>query len=1031
MTSAYSYTWFTSGTNEVIGTDSLVYVPAGGYYLVVEDDNGCQGTDEVSVEEPNQITFDVDRTEISCQGNFDGMAEVSVTGGGVAPYNFSWSSPTGSAFSFTTSSTSALSILSDVGQGSYLLELTDSNHCVESLTLDFEEPSVPLSISLVVDSITCFGSSSGQAQVVASGGVPPYSYYWSSGHITPIADALPSGDYLVQVTDSRGCMVSDSLQIHSNSEIVVSLVSTPTTCYGDLDGSASIASAVGGSGSLTYLWSTNEFGPSIDSKPYGEYWVKVEDDLGCFVIDTVLINQPENIRVLISSDDVSCFGGSDGSISTSVFGGTPFSGQPYTYSWSKGGSLFGSDTSAIFNLTSSDVAYSVEVTDANGCTASSLAYISEPPKLMLVSNNIHPSYCLNIASGQASVLASGGYLDYDSYYTFLWETGDTTSYIEDKVSGFYDVVVKDDNNCTDTLEIEIPLVETFEVNIDTEPLLCYGDGSGLAIASSVGGFGPFTYDWNTPSGVFQTMSVSSVDSLSNLSSGVTSVVVTDVNGCAKTSFGSVDEPSELLFTIFKNSDESCTGDVSSCDGELVFSAIGGTGSYVYSYSQGDLVDTLYSNSSVTVSGLCSGDYTVFVEDDRGCVGVSSGSGLSSPVSINTGFVVSSSINTTPGSISNNILCYGDTLASMSVLNPNSSFVYEWYVNGSYFDLGSSALVPAGDIQVRALYESCYTTSSAVSIYQPSEIVLTEDVVSVSCFAGNDGVVSVDVSGGTPWYDYHWYDSDGTLLSMDVTSLSELTSGDYDLVVTDANNCDRLFTLTVDEPLALEGSSLDNDATCWGGSDGSSIVSVSGGTPPYLIDWQGAGVDSTSLSAGSYQVLLTDANSCSSSLTVSIGQPSAIQATFDATNTPFVAQVSGGTPPYTYEWLYYGNSQANGQSYLPAMGNGEYTLVVTDANGCEKREIKTYTGTVGLEDEESTEVLIYPNPAQDHFVIEVVGANQQEDYELKIMDSRGRIVHETQFKKSAYFSDRKLSTGIYYVLISSNDGIFRQKLVVNE
>ena len=296
ITSGYTYTWFTSGTNQVIGTDSSVQVPAGGYYLVVEDDNGCQGTDEVSVEQPNQLTYAIDRTEISCQGDANGSATVTVTGGGATPYTFDWSSPTSSPFSFDPSPTSSSTSLSNVGVGSYQLEVIDSNNCVDYLTLDFSEPSLALTISVDVDSITCFGSSSGVAQVTANGGLAPYAYQWSSGHVTSVASDLAYGDYAISVTDSRGCMVSDSVKIDTNAEIVVALTSTPASCYGTLDGSASV-SASGGSGALTYLWSTNEQGDSIFSKPFGEYWIKVEDDLGCYVIDTIQIGQPENIRI--------------------------------------------------------------------------------------------------------------------------------------------------------------------------------------------------------------------------------------------------------------------------------------------------------------------------------------------------------------------------------------------------------------------------------------------------------------------------------------------------------------------------------------------------------------------------------------------------------------------------------------------------------------------------------------------------------------------------------------------------------------
>ena len=367
--------------------------------------------------------------------------------------------------------------------------------------------------------------------------------------------------------------------------------------------------------------------------------------------------------------------------------------------------------------------------------------------------------------------------------------------------------------------------------------------------------------------------------------------------------------------------------MSSCDGELVLSAVGGTGTTYY-HTQGTLSDTLYSDT-LTVSDLCSGDYSVFVEDERGCVGVTSGSGLMSPVSINTGLVVTSSINTSAGAVTNNILCYGDTLASMSALILTlpltiigmSMFLFyvrdECYVSRWRYRVTSGIWFMLHDLFASEYLSTISDSFDGFSFF--GELL-----------GGTDGSISVDASGGTPFYDYAWYDGSDSLLSTGVTSLNDLSSGDYELIVTDANNCDRSFSIYVDEPLALSGTSVDSDASCWGGSDGSSVVTVSGGTSPYVIDWQG--VDSTSLSAGSYPVLLTDANLCSSTLNVSIGQPSAIVADFDVNSTPFVAQVSGGTPSYSYAWLYFGSSQGSSSTYSPSMGDGDHTLLVTDANG---------------------------------------------------------------------------------------------------
>ena len=111
----------------------------------------------------------------------------------------------------------------------------------------------------------------------------------------------------MQVTDSRGCTVIDNLEISENSEIISQLSSTPTTCFGSIDGTATIFST-GGTGDLTFTWSNGESTSSITSG-FGNYWVIVEDELGCISVDTILINQPQKIRTELIIDDVNCFGG--------------------------------------------------------------------------------------------------------------------------------------------------------------------------------------------------------------------------------------------------------------------------------------------------------------------------------------------------------------------------------------------------------------------------------------------------------------------------------------------------------------------------------------------------------------------------------------------------------------------------------------------------------------------------------------------------------------------------------------------------
>ena len=436
---------------------------------------------------------------------------------------------------------------------------------------------------------------------------------------------------------------------------------------------------------------------------------------------------------------------------------------------------------------------------------------------------------------------------------------------------------------------------------------------------------------------------------------------------------------------------------------------------------------MYSTlNTVTVSDLCSGFYQVLVEDSRGCLGTYSGSGLTSPVEIVAGTPIQSSINTSSGSVINSILCYGDTAAILSVSNPNASYTYDWYVDGQYVSSGTTVTLPAGEVELRASSSpSCYTTSSTYTLYQPSQLNITSSVVSVSCFGGTDGSIDIEAIGGTPTYGYSW-SLDGSSITGS-TNLASLGSGVYSLNLTDANNCERLFDIEVTEPLALSSSSQVQDVLCNGESDGSALISVSGGISPYAINWQG--VDSTALSAGTYDVQISDANSCLSTLLVNVDEPSAIVANFNVNSVPFSATASGGTPNYSYDWLYFGNYQSSGLNFTPTE-DGEYTLVVTDANGCEKRVMKEYT-SVGISENTELEVLIYPNPAQDHFVITLEGTSTSEEFTYQLLDSRGRVLREENFKNTIVVKRDNLAAGIYIVLLSSESYNLQKKLIFDE
>jgi hypothetical protein len=213
----------------------------------------------------------------------------------------------------------------------------------------------------------------------------------------------------------------------------------------------------------------------------------------------------------------------------------------------------------------------------------------------------------------------------------------------------------------------------------------------------------------------------------------------------------------------------------------------------------------------------------------------------------------------------------------------------------------------------------------------------------SCFGGNDGEASVSVNGGTAPYTYLWSDGQTT------ATATGLTAGTYTVTVTDANDCSVSESITLTEPTELLAEVVAGSIDCFGESDATATVTASGGTPPYTYLWDDPASQTTAtatgLPAGTYQVTVTDSQGCIVVESITIVEPAALELTIDSDDVlcfgestgSATANVSGGTPDYTYLW-------SDGQTTQIATGlaAGTYEVTVTDANGCEITESITIT-----------------------------------------------------------------------------------------
>ncbi|MFN5355655.1 MAG: T9SS type A sorting domain-containing protein, partial [Bacteroidota bacterium] len=272
----------------------------------------------------------------------------------------------------------------------------------------------------------------------------------------------------------------------------------------------------------------------------------------------------------------------------------------------------------------------------------------------------------------------------------------------------------------------------------------------------------------------------------------------------------------------------------------------------------------------------------------------------------------------------NVLCFGNSTGSinLTVSGGKPPYLYNWSNGVTIQDPSGLA---AGTYTVTVTDANGSTSTISATITQPAAALsASTSGTNVLCFGNATGAADLSVSGGTTPYSYSW--STGATTE----DLSGIVSGSYNVTVTDANGCTTSSGVTITQPAAALGGSVSGtNVDCNGNATGAADLSVTGGTAPYSYSWNNGAItqDLSGLVAGTYTVVITDANGCSATRSITITEPATLVASssntsvtcLGATSTITVSAV-GGTAPYS--------------------GTGDYTVVagtysytVTDANGC--------------------------------------------------------------------------------------------------
>lgn len=738
-TTGLIYDWSSGDT-----TQTATNLPTGSYNVTVTDSLGCADTGTVTVNEPAPLTLTAGADSTSCYNGNDGVGYVSVTGG-TSPYNYQWDNGVSNSDTAT-----------GLTPGPHTVVVTDSAGCIDSSSVVVDDPPRN-SFQTDSTSTSCGGYSDGSATVTPTSGTPPYSYQWSSGDTTQTADSLSSGTYSFTFTDADGCSVTDSVFVPQPTPIDFDVDSVDISCKGADDGKAWVSSISGGTSPYTVDWSNGASADTISGLSADSYTVSVTDDSGCVMMDTAVIDEPDTLTIrIVDSMNVSCNGGADGSATFDIAGGT----KPYVVQ-----SNVTSNDSMIMNLSAGT--YSVGVVDSNGCIDSANVTISEPPTLTSTIDTVIDVACYGDSTGSVTVSANGG----TSPYNYSWSDPDSqnTATANGLSAGSYNVTVTDDSGCVVVNTATVTQPDSFQVDFSVvERVSCYGANDAVVLASIGGDTTKHTFVWSNDTGALT----------SGLGAGNHVVTVTtDSSGCQQTASVTLNQPDSINVSTSSTS-VSCQG---GSDGTVSASASGGNGPpFTYIWSTTD--------TAQSVNGVRAGTYTVTAIDTNGC-------STASTVTVNEPSTIQLTTSTTQ------VSCNGGTdgQASVSANGGVSPYSYSW--NDADGQTTSTADdLEAGTYSVTVTDDNGCQDTASVAVTQPEGIEFKEtDIVDESCPEAEDGAVFVKARGGTPPYNYS-LEGEG---ESSEGSFNGLEGGrDYELTISDGNNCDQDSTIEIDQPEEL-------------------------------------------------------------------------------------------------------------------------------------------------------------------------------------------------------------------------------------
>jgi len=875
----FSYSW-----NNGQLTEDLLNIGAGGYVVTITDNKGCQAIRAYAVSNISGPVATISASSnVTCSGNCNGTASVSVSGGS-GFFQYQWSS--------TPVQTSATATNLCVGlYGVTVTDITTGCSAVAGTTIT--EP-MPMDVLSTVTPATCYNTCTGSIQLTPYDGTAPYTFNWTGPGVIPANEDifnLCPGNYTVIITDANGCMITRSFTVNNPTFVTIPTSSTPVACNGVCNGTAT-ANPFGGTPPYSYLWSNlGQTSQTAVGLCAGNYNVTVTDDNGCSASTSVTVATPPQLQfVNIAVGNANCSGSANGSVQVTATGGVP----PYTYTWSNG-----STSSNPTGLTPG--MHCVTVADVNGCYIDSCITITQPVmvQINMLANN---ETCSGSCDGSITPSITGG----TTPYTYLWSNLQVTPTIDNLCPGTYLLTVTDANGCQyySSASITGPSALSVVAQSTVSPHCNNNDGS--IQVGVIGGTPAYTYQWSAPGG--------STNTLNNIPSGSYTVTITDSHNCTAMLTVPLNDVAGPQITGFDVDNIDCNGNTTG-SAEVLFTSSTINNTVLWSDGQ----------PSALAINLTVGNYTVTVTDENGCQAVGS-------IAITQPQPLAMSI-----AAFTNATCFGICNGTATAVSTGGTLPINYYWSGGQNTAYVNGLC-AGNYTVTVIDANGCTVTSSVTITEPPAITATATITPTTCFGSTDGVISVQAQGGNSNYVFNW-----PQIGQSGPLVQGLTAGSYTVIISDQADasCFITQTYTVPQPNPVQAIIETVNATCGQPNGSAYIVAEFGGTGAFSYFWNPGGYVTDSiygLQPGTYNVVITDINGCTATYNVGVGvtQPPHIDnVNYGGTSCYGYEDgwaevfVSGGSAPYSYQWSpNVGNTWSN-----YSLAAGIYSVTVEDVDGC--------------------------------------------------------------------------------------------------